>query len=48
MPLDTDSTSDWVCTVWRRVVGLRGRQVLSLPAHYRRSLQLPDLRPWQA
>lgn len=47
MPLDSDSTQAWTCTVWVHHVGERGRQVLTKPAHYRRVRRLPDLRPWQ-
>lgn len=46
MPLDHDTAGTWLLTVWTHRVGQTGNCVLTLPAHYRRSRRLPDLRPW--
>lgn len=46
LPADHDRGSRWICTVW--TAGEDGEsaiEALSLPATYRRSKRLPDLRP---
>lgn len=43
MPLNSDSTQEWTCTVWTPLVGERCSQVLARRAYYRRVRRLPDL-----
>jgi hypothetical protein len=43
LPLDANVGQQVTCTVWTRGPNL----ALSLPARYRRSERLPDLRPWR-
>jgi hypothetical protein len=47
MPRDSDTNGMWTLTVWIHRLGERGQYVLETPCYYRRSPQLPDLRPWQ-
>ena len=43
LPLDANVGQQVMCTVWTRGPNL----ALSLPARYRLSERLPDLRPWR-
>lgn len=47
MPLDEDSSKEWVLTVWTqpRRTGSRPHKALERPAFYRRAESLPCLRP---
>lgn len=46
LPLDTDTASEWVLTVWTRPRRERPHLALQRPCRYRLSPRLPDLRPW--
>lgn len=47
IPADSDIGGTFDFTAWTHLVGLRGRLAYGpVPCYYRRSLRLPDLRPW--
>jgi hypothetical protein len=46
MPLDTDTSQEWVLSVWTHLVQERCTKQCEVPCHYRRVRVLPDLRPW--
>lgn len=47
LPIAADTAREWVFSVWTRPRRGKPHKALERPCRYRRSLQIPDLRPWE-
>lgn len=47
LPTDADAAGEWVFSVWTRPRRGKPHKALERPCRYRRSPQIPDLRPWE-